>query len=226
MTEKMYRTNTMMTEEKLPLDDENAFSDLNDLEVQQWISKALQRPSSFGYSGDNDQMFETWSLGSVIQHRDSDILDKSNAKSMIATLESDPSLADDWEIVSCSHWAVGWVEHLSFRVIDGDGKLSRVARVIKGIYNALEDYPILDERDFSRMEYEDTIENIENHYCRGKLHDDVPEDWASQMFSWFWDNDQAAVEPCDGGGGYPDDKQFEACARDLGFWDTSEDEDE
>lgn len=216
-----------MTKENHPrIDDENAFSKMSDSEIQKWIADALKRPSDFGYGGDNEQMFETWTLGPVIQHRNSDILDKSNAKSMIATLESDPSLSEDWEVVSCGHWAVGWVEHLSFRVVDEDGNPSRVARVIKGFFDAIEEYPILDEEDFSQMEYDDTLENIENHYLRTKFHDDVPEDWASQMFSWFWDNDQSAVEPCDGGGGYPDNKQFEVCARELGFWDTSEDEEE
>jgi hypothetical protein len=208
------------------IDDEDAFAKLSWLETQQWIAQALKRPSDFGYRGDNGQMFQTWSLGPVIQHRDSDLLEKSNAKSIIKTLESDPSLEGDWELVSCSHWGVGWVEHLSFRVIDEDEKPSRVARVIKGLFDAMEEYPILDDEDHSRMEYEATLENIQEHYRRGGLKDDAPDDWASQMFSWFWDNDQSAVENCDGQGGYPDDAQFEKCARDLGFWDTSEDEDE
>lgn len=215
----------MITErEQTRLDDEDAFAAMSDEEIQTWISRALEMPKDFGYRGDNEQMFKTWSLGFVIRTRDSGIREKSNAKSMLATLESDPSLAEDWELISCSHWGVGWVEQLSFRVVNADGKPSRVARVIKGMMDSLEEYPVLDDEDFSRMEYEETLENIESHYRRGGLKDDIPEDWVSQMFSWFWENDQSAVEACDGGGGYPDNKQFEACARDLGYWDTSEDE--
>lgn len=217
----------MITKKKKPkIDDENAFAAMSDGEIQRWISEALQRPSDFGYRGDNDEIFITWSLGPVIQHRDSDLIQKSNAKAMIETLEGDPSLADDWEVCSCGHWAVGWVEQLSFRVVDKDGKPSRVARVIKGMLDSIEEYPLLDEEEHSRMEYDATLENIENHYSSRKLREDAPEGWASQMFSWFWDNMQTAVEDSDGQGGYPSDEQFEACARELGYWDTSEDEEE
>lgn len=208
------------------LDNHDAFSKMSEPQILEWVFEALEPPSDFGYGGDNEQMFVTWSLGPVIEHRDSGLAQKSNAKTIVKILENDPSLEGEWELVSCNHWAVGWVEHLSFRVVDKDGKPSRVARVIKGLFDSMEEYPILDDEDHSRMEYEATMENIENHYGRGKLHDNVPEDWALQMFSWFWNNDQGAVENCDGQGGYPSDEQFETCARDLEFWDTSEDEDD
>lgn len=211
-----------MKQEAQHLDDEHAFSKMSDEEIAGWISEALRRPCSFMYTGDNEEMFKMWSMGPTIQHRDSPILDKSNAASMVKTLEADPTLADDWYISESSHWAVGWVEQLSFKVVDTDEKPSRVARIIKGMMDALEEYPVLDESSFSEMEHEATLENIKNH-TSSMLKDGVPDDWDSQMFSWFWDNDQEAVEPSDGGGGYPSDEQFEKAARALGFWDTSGD---
>ncbi len=214
------------TQEQNHIDDEHAFSKMSDVEIASWISEALRRPGSFMYMGDNEEMFETWSLGPTIQHRDSPILDKSNAAAMISTLEADPTLADDWYVSESSHWGVGWVEQLSFKVVDTDGKPSRVARVIKGMMDSLEEYPVLDDSAFSEMEHEATLKNIGGHYKGSGLHDDTPDDWGSQMLSWFWDNDQDAVENSEGGGGYPSDKQFEKAARALGFWDTSEDESE
>jgi len=47
------------------------------------IKAALERPANFGYfGGEDDGMFDTWSLGDVIEHRDSGLLDKSNAKAL------------------------------------------------------------------------------------------------------------------------------------------------
>ena len=215
-----------MEQESQHIDDEHAFSKMTGPQIANWISQATQRPQDFGYHGDNKEIFETWSLGQVIQHRDSGILDKSNAAAIVKHLESDPSLKEDWEVISCSHWGVGWVEQLSFKVVDEDGNPSRVARVIKGLMDALEEYPVLDDESYSNMEYEATMKNISGHYKRNGMHDDVPEDWPSQMFSWFSNNDQESIEPADGDGGYPSDVQFEKAARALGFWDTSEDENE
>ena len=212
----------MQTQESEPLDHADAFDALSGDEVQKWIDSTLEPPDSFGYFGDNEEMFETWSLGPTIVHRDSPILNQSNARSIIKHLEGDKSLEGEWRVTECNHWAVGWVKHLSFRVVDRDKKPTRIARVVKGIFDALDGYPVFDEGDFSQLETEATLENIEQHWGRSKLIDATPDDWASQMSSWFWENDESAVENTDGQGGYPSDGQFEEAARALSFWDTEE----
>lgn len=217
-----------MQTEVQQLDDNDAFSEMTKEEQAAWVTDALRRPDDFGYRGGNDEMFHTWSLGPALQHRDSDLRDKSNAKAIVETLESDPSLKNDWCVASSGHWAVGWIEQLSFRVLDGDGSISRVARVIKGIYNSLEEYPLLDEQGYYDLESDATIANIDNHYKRNNLKDGIPDDWAYKMYIWFNDHDEyyEAIENSDDRGGYPSEKHFEECARALGFWDTEEDEDD
>jgi hypothetical protein len=220
---------TVDTEETRPLDDEHSFSKMTKEQIAEWKSEALARPSDFGYGGDNEELFETWSLGITIETRDSGIREKANASAIKTMLKADPSLEEDWEIVGCRHWAVGWVDHLSFRVLDEDGSISRISRVIKGIFDSLSEYPVLDDGLYSEMEYEETIGNIKDHYPgSSSLKDDVPEDWPTKMYSWWSDaDDYEAIDDQDGrGGGYPSKEQFEECARALGFWDTSEDEDE
>jgi hypothetical protein len=183
------------------------------------IEKALERPRSFGYAGDQEGMFETWSLGPIIRTRDSDLREQSNADALIKHLESDSTLADDWRITGASHWAVGWVDHLSFRVVEADGKTpTRIARVLKEWSDALASYPVADESDLSRREYEATLENIESA-GRRMVVEAAPEDWPARAFGWFWDHDQRAVEARDGGGGYPSDEQMRACLRALGWLD-------
>lgn len=220
---------TTEPQETKPLDDEHAFSKMSEEEIAKWKKEALARPSDFGYFGDREGMFETWTLGPVIQTRDSGIRGKANASTIKTMLKSDPSLEDDWEITGCKHWAVGWVDQLSFRVIDEEGELTRISRVIKGIFDSLSEYPVLDDSLYSEMEYEETIGNIRNHYPGSSgLKDDVPEDWPTQMYKWWLEaDDYGAIDDPDGrGGGYPSKEQFEECARALKFWDTSEDEDD
>ena len=86
-----------------------------------WVREALERPGSFllwGTHPRSEDMFVDWSLGPVIEHRDSEVLDRANARALKRELSSDPSLEDDWMITGCSHWAVGHVDHLSFRVLE------------------------------------------------------------------------------------------------------------
>lgn len=206
------------------LDDDQAFwSD----DPAVWIREALRLPDNFGSIDDRFRHCgpdRTWALGPVILTRDSGLRDQSNSAAVRRMLESDPTLADDWTITGANHWACGWVEHLSFRVVDPDGTPSRVARVIKGFYDALSDYPIADESDYSERECDAQYENIANHWRRSMLRDDLPDSWVGDMIDWFEANDQGAIENTDDQGGCPDDSEFETAARALGFWDTTDEE--
>ena len=55
---------------------------------------------------------------------------------------------------------------------------------------SLEDYPCLDENDYSARQYEETLARIED-CCPSN---DWPEDYTKQLFGWLWDNDQMALE--------------------------------
>ena len=131
--------------------------------TEDMVREALKVPSDFGYSGSNDDMFATWSLGQIIRHRDSDVRSLSNAYALKKYLQEDPSLSEDWEVTGCSHWLVGWVDHLSFRAVEADGKTpTRIFRVLTEWFAALNDYPIADDEDYSRRMYEGAVENIED----------------------------------------------------------------
>lgn len=179
------------------------------------VRKALKAPRDFGSHGDDD-LFVTWSLGPLMRHRDSSLLDESNADALIKHLESDPTLADDWCVKRCSHWAVGWVDHLSFRAVEADGAPTRIFRVLMEWNALLSNYPVADDEDFSRREYAATIANIESEGER-LTSTDAPKDWPAKVFSWLWDNDQREVEAVDGGGGYSSREAITAALTALGF---------
>ena len=153
----------------MKIDAPKAFSKDTDEQTAKWIREALEHPGSFGLSSEHehyDDMFKTWSLGPVIETRDSDTLEKSNARALREYLAKDRTLKRDWCETECNHWAVGWVTHLSFRVIDRRGNPTRIARVLREWFDSLSDYPIADESLYSEMEREACEENWSSWQAR------------------------------------------------------------
>ena len=180
------------------------------------IDQALAEPAHFGYSGDLD-LFGTWALGPIIRTRDSGLLEQSNAEALIRHLESDPTLSGEWEITTANHWAVGWVDHLSFRVIDEHGAPTRIFRVVKDWFRRLDEYPIADDDDFAAREYEATLDAIEEVGERLIDSSVAPDEWPSECYSWLSNHRPSAIESRDGNGGYPSTDDMVSCLSALGW---------
>jgi hypothetical protein len=148
-------------------------------------------------------------------HRDSGLLDQSNAAAIEKALE-----AFDGDVVAQrhSHWAVGWMEGYVIRVFDQDGNVTAAFRRYCELRAKLSDYPILNETDYSQREFDATVENI-REAGRRFVADDAPEGWEGEAFSWFWECNQRAVENRDDQGGYPSDEEMKECLADLGWLD-------
>ena len=76
------------------------------------------------------------------QHRDSDTLTRSNFRVLAARLAGTTATTEE----SC-HWAVGWVERLIVARTD-----RAALRVALAAHKAIDDYPVLDESDWSELE--------------------------------------------------------------------------
>lgn len=113
-----------------------------------------KHPSDYGgFSPDGDYMI-------LSRHRDSYMLDESNwdiARSRLGcepydegrdpeTYPSRPA-SYDWR---AGHWAVGWVEYLMVRRDAPESVLIAAADIVCD----LENYPILDESDYSQRQFE------------------------------------------------------------------------
>jgi hypothetical protein len=159
---------------------------------------------------------DRWALV-YTHHRDSGLLDQSNADELANELEKFTE-GDAPDVVSerHSHWAVGWIDGYAIRVFDSNDEITEAFRTYCMLQERMSDYPVLDEEDYSRREYEATLENIESA-GRRFLADEIPEDWAGQCFSWFSDHNQRAVENRDDQGGYPDDEEMKEALDALGF---------
>lgn len=82
--------------------------------------------------------------------RDSDDLEESNFHVMLERLGGE---TDTVLVVRESHWAVGWVEWIAVHQDD-----ERALKIADELVAALEDYPVLDESDWSERETESANE--------------------------------------------------------------------
>lgn len=151
-------------------------------------------------------------------HRDSGLLDQSNAEQIRKALApftegDDPDVVEE----SHSHWAVGHIDGFSLRVYRR-GRITKAFRTFHSLMESMAAYPILDESDYSEREYEASYENNEHAAWSLKRKYNVPEDWQSQVFSWLNDNRPNSLENgADDQGGWPDDDDLQAAFDALGF---------
>ena len=151
------------------------------------------------------------------QNRDSNLLDESNAAAIAKAL-TPFSEGDEPDVVfeSHGHWAVGHVDGFSIRVFK-DGEITEAFRIYPGLAERLAEYPILDEGDYGKREYDSTIENIADAAWRVKRDYDLPEGWQGDVFSWFREHRHRAVENRDDRGGYPEETDLRDAFNALGY---------
>lgn len=170
---------------------------------------------SRGYDLDDADAWAIW----YTSHRDSGLLSRSNEKAINECFEPF-SAGDDPDVVfeGHSHWAVGHIDGLSVRVYKADGTITPAFEELCRLNEALDNYPVLNEQDYSDMEYEATLENYGSEMWREK---NLPEGWEGEVYSWFSDHghDRCIENRDDGGGWAPEQKIIEAL-KDLGLMPT------
>jgi hypothetical protein len=103
---------------------------------------------------------EHYSAG-VGQSLDSDCLERSNFAVMLAELGGE---SDTVIVVRESHWAVGWVEWIAIHETD-----TAALAIADAACGRLEDYPILDEDDWSGREWNAACETWERASLRDRI---------------------------------------------------------
>ena len=171
---------------------------------------------SFVWFRDDIEDADDWTIF-YSHNRDSRLLDLSNA-GVIAEAMEPFTEGDDPDVVSESHnhWAVGHVDGWSIRV-SKNGEITEAFRKYHELMERLDDYPILDESDYSNREFEATLENITDAAWRLKNDFDLPEGWELEVYSWLSDNDPSEIESRDDQGGYPSEESLEAAFEALNF---------
>jgi len=159
---------------------------------------------------------EDWAV-IYTRNRDSGLLDQSNAAVIEAALKPF-SEGDDPNVVfeSHSHWAVGHVDGFSVRVFNR-GQVTKAFRTYHQLAEKIDDYPILDEFDYSERESEATFANLDSAAWRLKRDFDLPDNWESDVYSWLSDNLPNSLENTDDQGGWPDEDDLTAAFEALGY---------
>lgn len=164
----------------------------------------------------------------TLSHRDERLLEQSNREAIEAALtEVSEQTNGDYHEMSSNHFAFGHTYDVVMAPIlktDSEHPAEFVNPVFEKLFELqkqMEDYPCLDEEDYSRREYEATIENIKSEFG-SEISDKAPENWAKQVYSWLSDFDQEAVDNCDDQGGYPSSEQIRnaiagICADKMGW---------
>lgn len=86
---------------------------------------------------------------------------------------------DDPDVTFESHssWLVGHIDGFSVRVFR-DGQVTEAFRTYHDLAERMDNYPVLDESDYSERKYEATIENIGLAAHRLKHDYDLPDGFA------------------------------------------------
>ena len=155
-------------------------------------------------------------------NRDSGLLDQSNADAIAEGMEPFTE-GEDSDVVmeSHSHWAVGHVDGFSIRVYR-NGEITAAFKVYHELMEQVEGYPILNEEDYSRREYQATLENINDAAWRVKDEYQLPDGWESEVYSWLSDNRSGSMENRDDQGGYPQEDDVRAAFDALGYVQSEE----
>jgi len=128
------------------------------------------------------------------EHRDSTILEHSNSETIQKIMFEDNDFGDDVWSEEHGHWGVGWAKCLVVRVYDSNREITPAFTQLYEIMSALANYPVLDEEDYCQREYDETISNIELN-APTEMFQNLPDDWANQVFTYLLDIDIYADGP-------------------------------
>ena len=107
------------------------------------------------------ELWPNYYSSGVEQSRDSDTLEESNFAAMLKALGGE---SETVIVVRERHWAVGWVEWIAIHPTDE--KALAIADKIKG---EMEAYPVIDEDDWSKREWEKAADYWNNLSPREKV---------------------------------------------------------
>lgn len=97
----------------------------------------------------DEPKYRKWKIVAT-HHRDSDNLEESNWDAMLELLGGESSTV---YILRASHWGVGWVEYMCV-----SPRAWKKALIAGQALCSLDNYPVLDDEDFCRREFEEEME--------------------------------------------------------------------
>lgn len=132
------------------------------------------RPTQFDAAGlGTNPENENWLVLPVSRTRDSGALAESNFDAALKMLGGE---SDNVEVHNFGHWGPGW-----FEIIAINPDCPEILKIAESIESSLENYPVLDESDFSSREHAELLETLQNCYQLAEVD-------AQAVQHWLYDN--------------------------------------
>lgn len=161
--------------------------------IEKWVTQKIEECHKNFESGCaiySDEWRENLRYGSwgVLYSRCpkiSELIDDSNFEAIEAQLNAFDPDGESWANLYFGHWASD-VESLLVELLDSSGAITPIATLAYEIMESLERYPVLDDDDFSRREWEQLEESFDDawRYCDVI---DTPEN-KEKVWQWIRDN--------------------------------------
>jgi hypothetical protein len=135
--------------------------------------------------GEDITLGDHWGF-TVSTYRDANLLAESNWEVISADmLQRFPKSV---VVDHCKHWAYGWMDHLTVRMIDSRNRLTMAGIAILDWQDKLDNYPIASEDDYSRREFEtysasmrESVRDILWFNRELELIADLPDNWQDSI---------------------------------------------
>ena len=110
----------------------------------------------------------------------------------------------------------GEIRGFSVRVF----KRGRITKAFRNYHEQavrMEEYPILDEHDYSERESDAAYENVGEAAWRLKNEFSLPDDWQDDVYNWLSEHREHALENTSDEGGCPSESDLQAAFENLGY---------
>jgi hypothetical protein len=160
-------------------------------DIESLAKQSLTKPPYFGYWGSKD-MFKTWGMSGFNETGASDLLEKSNFKVISEELQS--KYPDDFRIEKFNHWAAGWVNSLTCRVLKDENGIGNenITDAFKSViqwHERLDEYALADEDVYYSLLTEECIGIIEDMPDYLTLMIDTANDGWAEKINYTLNND-------------------------------------
>jgi len=144
----------------------------------QETAKTIHAPDT-AYRGDYP-LGKTWAITFSV-NRDSELLERTNFE--VISTDMQKRFPKSTDVIRFDHWGVGWVDYLIVRMLNRKGEVTKAGIAALEWQGALESYPVADEEEFSKREYEESHEAIQNLVS-------VSEEDAHRIWEALWHADK------------------------------------
>ena len=163
----------------------------------------------FGRPKENDR---DWAIF-YTSNRDSSLLEESNESVINEALKP---FEENGDVVfeQHSHWAVGFVSGFSLKVFDADGNVTEAFKKYHELHVRMDNYPVLDESDWSERQYEATRENVAS-VIKDVTGKQPSNKLVTKVDCWLSMNDPDSLDDSDGRGGYPSEEAVKTALKEA-----------